>query len=177
MIEDVWLRFNNDLQHAGIAAQKVRRQNLNCGLGRLFSDRADGLRKVLGSAVFHVITVHGGDDNVIEAEFFDRIGHAPRLKRVKLFGRFASRDIAEGAGARADLSHDHHGRVTLVPTFAYVGASSLFADRDELFGPHDLARGFVPFAHWRFDANPIWLFRLGVVDLMGLLGVPLSWNF
>ena len=45
--------------------------------------------------------------------------------------RQPGRHVAEGAGARAGVAHDHHGGVALRPALADVGAGRLLAHRDE----------------------------------------------
>ena len=53
--------------------------------------------------------------------------------------RQAGFHIAEGAGARAGVAHDHHGGVALLPALADVGAAGLLADRVQPVLAHDLA--------------------------------------
>ena len=54
--------------------------------------------------------------------------------------RQAGGHIAEGAGAGADLAHDHHGGVADRPALTYVWAGRLFADRGQLVLAHQTAR-------------------------------------
>ena len=68
--------------------------------------------KCVGAAVRQVVAVDRGDHHVLQPQLFDRIGDVLRLERIER-GRQAGGDIAEGAGPRADLAHDHHGGVLL----------------------------------------------------------------
>ena len=92
---------------------------------------------MLRPAVLHIVAVDGGDDDVVQPQLGDRVGHAPRFEDVQRLGRLAGRDVAEGAGTGTDLAHDHHGGVALAPAFADVGAACLLADRDQLVFAHD----------------------------------------
>src|SRR5580704_16223348 len=62
-----------------------------------------------------------------EAEFFDCLADTDGLGRIER-ARKAGLDIAEGAGARASVAHDHEGRAFLFPALADVGAARLLAD-------------------------------------------------
>ena len=75
----------------------------------------------------------------LEAELRHRLADMLRLVRVELVGP-PGRDIAEGAGARADGAEDHHRRVLLLPALADIGAGRLLADGVELELAHQLAR-------------------------------------
>ena len=72
--------------------------------------RADHGREMPRAAVGQVVAVDRGDDDVVEAQLGHRIGDAGRLVRIER-ARHAGRDVAEGAGPRAGVAHDHHGGV------------------------------------------------------------------
>src|SRR3546814_8787317 len=58
-------------------------------------------------------------------------GHVFRLHRID--GAWHPRlDVAEGAGARADIAKDHHRGMFPGPALADIGAGGLFAHRIEL---------------------------------------------
>ena len=51
---------------------------------------------------------------------------------------FARGNIAERTSPRADLTHDHHGGVTLAPAFAHIRTTRLFAHGHQIVLAHDL---------------------------------------
>ena len=61
-----------------------------------------------------------------------------RLVRVDR-ARQPGLDVAEGAGAGADVAQDHHRGVTLLPALADVGAGRLLAHGVQALGPHQPA--------------------------------------
>src|SRR6185503_10560955 len=71
--------------------------------------------------------------------------------------RLAGGDVAEGAGAGADLTHDHHRGVALRPAFADVRTGRLLADGHQAVGLHDVAGGVVAGGARRTDAQPLGL--------------------
>src|SRR3546814_4630984 len=71
-----------------------------------------------------------GDDNMLQAELGDRETDIFRLHRIEA-ARTAGGDVAEGAGPRTGIAHDHEGGVLLCPAFADIRAAGLFTDRSE----------------------------------------------
>ena len=67
--------------------------------------------------------------------------------------------VAEGAGARAGVAHDHEGGVLLLPALADIRAAGLLAHRDQAVVAHDLVRVDIAGRHRRLDADPVGLFR------------------
>ena len=91
-----------------------------------------------------------------------------RLARIERAGQ-AGAHIAEGAGARAGVAHDHEGGVRLLPALADIGAAGLLADRRELV----LADDAVVSAHsaepGAFTPDPIGLAQDRLIGPMRLL--------
>ncbi len=87
----------------------------------------DDLCKMRSSPVVEIVAIDGRNHDVLEAERSYRIRHPHRLIRIERT-RTPGRHVAERAGARAHVAHDHHGRVALLPARADVGAARLFAD-------------------------------------------------
>src|SRR5690606_36500271 len=114
-----------------------------------------------------------GDDDMVEAELLDRDRHPPRLEDIERIGP-AGRDVAEGAAPGADLAHDHHGRVTLGPALADIGAARLLADGDEAVRAHDLTRLVVALAGRRLHPDPSGLAQDRRVRLVRLLRMTLG---
>ncbi|MCY1242609.1 hypothetical protein D9M72_555780 [compost metagenome] len=169
MVEDVGLGGDDALQCTRLL-QEVRRQDLDGRRRRRFADRPDHLLEVLGAAIFQVVTVDGGDDDVAEAHLLDGLGNVRRLFEIERI-RLAGRDVAEGAGAGTDLAHDHEGGVLLVPAFADVRAARFFANSDELVALHDRTRLLISLGHRRLDADPLRLAHDFGVGLVGLFRV------
>ena len=64
-------------------------------------------------------------------------------------------DVAERAGARAGVAHDHEGGVLFLPALADIRAAGLLAHGDEAVVAHDLLRGEIARRHRRLDADPV----------------------
>ena len=75
----------------------------------------------------------------VEAELLGRRGDALGLVRIER-PRQAGAHVAEGAGARARVAHDHEGGVALAPALADVGAAGLLAHGGEAVPAHDADR-------------------------------------
>ena len=86
--------------------------------------------EVLGAAVGEIVAIDRGDDDMLQASLATRRRHVLGLGRIERLGQ-PRRHVAEGAGARAGVAHDHHGGVALLPALADVGAGRLLAHRDE----------------------------------------------
>src|SRR5947209_13846722 len=80
-------------------------------------------------------------------------GDVRRLISIKLAGQ-SRLDVAERAGARARVAHDHEGRVLLLPALADIRAARLLADGDEIILAHDAVRLRPSRGARRLDANP-----------------------
>ena len=74
-----------------------------------------------------------------ETELLGRRGHTFRLARVER-ARHAGAHVAEGAGSRARVAHDHEGGVPLRPALADVGAAGLLAYGVQAVAAHDAHR-------------------------------------
>ena len=89
------------------------------------------------AAVGQVVAVDRGDHHVLQPHLRHRLADARRFGGIERPG-LAGGDVAEGAGPGADLAHDHHGRVRLLPALADVGAAGLLADGDQAVLAHDV---------------------------------------
>src|SRR5690606_25862742 len=78
----------------------------------------------------------------------------------------------EGTGARADLAHDHEGRVPLAPALTEVWATGLLAHGDEVVLANDLLCFAIDGRARRLDPNPVRLAQHLVVGPVGRFGVP-----
>src|SRR3546814_19580107 len=94
---------------------------------------------MLGTAVGQVVTVDRGDDNMLQAELGDRETDIFRLHRIEA-ARTAGGDVAEGAGPRTGIAHDHEGGVLLCPAFADIRAAGLFTYGVKAVLPDNVAR-------------------------------------
>ena len=129
VVEDVGPGRDDDLDRA-VLAQEIGDQHLDRGRRRGGADRRNRPGEMAGAAVVEIVAVDRGDDDVLETEFADRLGDAPRLMRVDEVGA-AGRDVAEGAGAGAHRAEDHYGGVPLLPALADIRAGRLLAHRVE----------------------------------------------
>ena len=93
-----------------------------------------------------------------------------RLGGVERAGH-AGLDVAEGAGPRAGVAHDHEGGVLLVPALADIRAARLLAHRDEAVLLDDVAGVGIAARVRRADADPVRLRRRQRVRPVHLFGV------
>ncbi len=123
MVEHVGLGFDHFFERA-VLAQEIGGEHLDGGLRTAGADGAHGVGKMRSAAVGEIVAVDAGDDDMREAELGGRLRHVFRLGRVER-ARQPGLHIAEGAGARAGVAHDHEGGVLLLPALADVGAAGL----------------------------------------------------
>ena len=172
MVEHVGPRRDHFLDRA-VLAQEIRREHLDGGCRTARADGADDAGKVGGAAVVEIVAIDRGHDDVLEAKLFRRLGHALWLARVER-ARQAGLDVAEGAGARASVAHQHESGVLLVPALADIGAARLLADRVQTVRPHDRARLLVALGDRGLDPDPVGFFRHRRVRPMRLLRMARS---
>ena len=129
VVEDVGPRRDHHFERA-VLAQEIRRQDFDRGRRAARADGADDLREMLGAAVGEIVAIDRGDDDMGEAELAGRLRDMLRLGGIERAGQ-PGLDVAEGAGARAGVAHDHEGGVLLVPALADVRAARLLAHRDQ----------------------------------------------
>jgi len=100
-----------------------------------------------------------------------RFRHVLGLGHIERAGK-AGLDVAEGAGPRAGVAHDHEGRVLLVPALADIGATRLLAHGHEVVLADDVAGVGITARVRRADPNPVRLGRRQRVRPVHLFGVP-----
>src|SRR4029079_12454929 len=118
-------------------------------------DGAYGVGEMLRSAVREIIAVDRGDHDMGESEFRSCFCDAYRFVGIERAGKTGF-DIAERAGARASVPHDHEGRVFLFPALADVWTSAFLAHGVQSVFAHNLLGGEVARRDGRLDANPVW---------------------
>ena len=138
------------------------------------ADGPNSLRKMFSAAILQIIAVNRSDHHMAQLQPGHGISHAAGFEHIKRL-RLACCYVAKRAAARADLAHDHHGGVTLVPAFAQVGAPSLFADGRYLVCAHNLQRFVVARTGPRLDADPVrfrqpWSFGAARLFRVALVG-------
>ena len=80
-------------------------------------------------------------------------------------------DVAEGAGPRAGVAHDHHGGVLLGPALTDVGAACFLTHGDKFVGFDDLARLGIHRRARHLHSDPLGLTQQCVVRTVGLFGM------
>ena len=113
--------------------------------------------EMLRAAVGEIVAVDRGDDDMGEAQLGGRLADMRRLARIERAGQ-TGLDVAEGAGARAGVAHDHEGGVLLLPALADIRAAGLLAHGVQAVVAHDALRGEIAGRHRRLDADPVGLF-------------------
>ena len=126
--------------------------------------------KCCGATVGEIVAVDARDDDMGKAELGGRLRHVFRLARVER-ARQPGLHVAEGAGARAGVAHDHEGGVLLLPALADIGAAGLLAHGVQAVRPHDLLRLEEALRHRRLDADPVGLFGLRGIRPLRLFGM------
>ena len=134
---------------------------------RVLADGADGVGEMLRAAVGEIVAVDRGDDDVREAELGGRFADVRGFARIERAGQ-SGLDVAEGAGARAGVAHDHEGGVLLLPALADVGAAGLLAHGVQAVVAHDALRLEIAGRHRRLDADPIGLWQHRRIRLVRL---------
>ena len=99
---------------------------------------------------------------MLEPKLRDRAADIVRLVRIERAGQ-ARLHVAEGAGARAGVAHDHHGGVAMRPALADIRARRFLADGVQLVLAHDLPRRGIFAADGRLDPDPVRLAQDGTV--------------
>ena len=112
------------------------------------------------AAIGQIVAVDGGDDHVIEPELGNRLADISRLIWIERTGQ-PGLHVAERAGARARVAHDHEGRVLLVPALTDVGATGLLAHGVQAVLLDDALRLAIAARNRRLDADPIRLAQHG----------------
>ena len=136
------------------------------------ADGADGGGEMRGAAVVEIVAVDRRDDDVIEPQLRHRLRDVVGLACIER-ARQSGLDVAERAGARAGVAHDHHGGVAPGPALGDVGAARLLAHRDEAVLAQDRARlGELRRGRRHLHPDPVRLAQHRRVGLVGLLGVP-----
>ena len=172
VVEHVRPRLDHRFERRGRAFQEIRRQHFDRRLRRLAPHRPDRLGDMLGPAILKVIAVDRGDHHMVQPQLLDRHRDPARLEHVQLL-RPPRRDVAERAAPRADLAHDHHGRVTLAPAFPDVRAAGLLADRRQTVLAHDPAGPEIALTTRRLHPDPVRLAQNRRIRLVRLLRMPL----
>ena len=153
VVEHVGPRRDHFFHRAGLA-QKIRRQHFDRRLRAARADGADHRGEMRGPAVVEIVAIDRGDDDVGEAKLGGRLGDMRRLGAIKR-ARYPGLDVAEGAGARAGVAHDHERGVLLLPALADIGATGLLAYRVQAVRPHDLPRLGIARRDRRLDSDPV----------------------
>src|ERR1019366_56271 len=83
-----------------------------------------------GPAIVKIIAIDGRDHRMGKSQLLNCSGDAGGLGRIERAGK-PRLDVAEGAGPRARIAHDHEGRVLFLPALANVRTARFLADGDE----------------------------------------------
>jgi hypothetical protein len=129
VVEDLGSLREDRPERVLLDAEEVRREDLDRRLGQLRLQGADRRRVVPGAAIWDVVAVDGGDDDVLELHLRRRVGEAQRLERIRRMLRFPGMDVAVAAGPGARIAEDLERRGPAPPALRDVGAAGLLADR------------------------------------------------
>ena len=124
--EDFGLFVEDELEGVPVAAE-IGDEHLDIGAGGLEANLADGVGPDGGAAIVEFIAVDAGDDDVLEVHGRDGRAHAGGLFKIERRWP-AGGDVAESAGASADIAEDHDSGGAGGPAFAKIGAFGALAD-------------------------------------------------
>ena len=110
---------------------------------------------------------------MLQPQLFHSIGHAPRLEHIQRI-RPPCGDIAKRAAPRADLAHDHHSGVALLPALADIRAARLGAHCGKVVIFQYLTGITVALRRGRLHPYPAWLAQNRRIGLMRLFRVALG---
>ena len=113
-------------------------------------------------AVGEIVAIDRGDDDMREPEFCRCLGDMFGLGGIERAGQ-PGLDVAEGAGPRAGVAHDHEGGVLFLPALADIGTAGLLAHGVQAVGAHDARRRDIAGRDRRLDANPVGLAQAGLI--------------
>ena len=125
--ENLWasVKHEPDLLRLG---PKVRRQDLDAGVGVEFVDEPDRLGIQARSAVGLVVARDPSDGRIAQPHAAHRFGDPARLVEIQRLGPSGG-DIAEVAPAGARVPTNEEGRLAVFPALENVGATRLLAHR------------------------------------------------
>ena len=139
--------------HGGARTLKIRDENFHFASGDAFSNGCDGQREKFRASIFTIVTIHAGDDRVLQPELLAGFGNAARLVVIDLQRR-SFLDGAESAAPGADVAQDHEGRGAAIPTFTYVRTRGALTHRVEFEIGHQTLQLPIIFAHGSGRAKP-----------------------
>jgi hypothetical protein len=108
---------------------------------------------MMRAAIGKIVAIDRRYDNVLKLEACHSATDPSRLVEIEM--RWPpGRDVAESAGARADVAHDHHGCVPLLPALSDIRAGGLFANGMQAVFAHDGMRAIEARRAGSPDAKP-----------------------
>ena len=170
VVEDVGLRRDDRLDRA-VLAQEIGREHLDRRGRAARADRADGCAKCCAPPSAKIVAVDRGDDDVGKPELSPSPPRRARARAGRARPGNPGLDVAEGAGARAGVAHDHEGGVLLLPALADIGAAGLLAHGVQAVLAHDPAGLGKAARERRLDADPRRLAQHGRIRPVRLLGM------
>ncbi len=154
VVEDVGLSGHDALKRTRLL-QEVRGEDFDRGLREASRMAQITFSEMLGATVGEVVAVNGGDDDVGEAIWRTALATFAGSSRSSAFGLPVA--TLQKAQARVQiLTHDHEGRVLLVPALADIRATGFLAP-SPVVGANELAGLVIALGGRRLDADP---FRL-----------------
>ena len=153
VIENFDSGFDHGLERVKIAFE-VGNQKLYPDLRIESLDPENGLGEMRRAAVGQVISVHRGDDDVVQTEVFDHQRNVARFFGIE-GQRLAFVDGAEPTAARAGVAENQERRRLVAPALADVRAARLLANRVQVFLAHEALEAQVVGISRRFDFDPI----------------------
>ena len=140
VVQNFRARIHHDLQGFERAFE-IGDQHFDGTARQQFADAADDHRKDRRAAIPAFIAVHRGDDRMFQVHGFHGLRHALGFAPIHQRG-LAVFDVAEGAGARADVAEHQEGRGAAAPAFAQVRAHGFFADGVQFLLAHQSVQPF-----------------------------------
>jgi len=118
------------------------------------SDFYGALEKVdAGAAVRQIIAINGRDNDVLQRQGRDRLGHAGGFADIDR-ARHAGAHVAERTGPRAGIAQNHEGGVLFRPALPDIRAGRFLAHRHQPVLTHDPSGFLIGRRSWGLDADP-----------------------
>ncbi len=176
MIKDLGAGIHDDLQGFQ-AAFEIGDEHLDGAAGLQLADAADDQGKDRRTAVLALVAVDRRDHGMFELHGFDSLGDTFRLQPVQRLGA-AVLDVAETAGAGADIAQHEEGCGSAAPALAHIRASGFLAYGVQGLLAHELLQALIGLAGWSAHADPIGAAQRGGVNFFGVDAIPgrLIWH-
>ena len=148
---------------------RVRGKRFDNNIRTFFAYGPDALRVVICTAVGEIVTVDGGQNNVVQVHQFDRSRRVFWLFKVQPAFGIARIHGTKLTGSRAGCAHKHDGRRAMVPALTNIWAVGLFTDSGQAVFANGIPNPLVALPGPGTDSEPGGLSLNGMGRILGRL--------